>query len=235
MTIRKHRFTMAALFGLCLVALAGVAPQADAADAPAQAPPLDPGMARVWFLRPSANNFDIVGAADPIVYANGAPIGQIASNTDFFRDFTPGTYRFTVQPYGVPTGESATLQLTAGTQRYLEVQWAQRWELGYASSGAGTQDRAFAVFPMTPELAMAYLPDLTYRGVPAPSQSVAQLGQSAAGFAGSANATAWTDPPAANSSSPTAAPGTQCPAGFHWVPTGYNDLNEWVSAHCAQN
>jgi hypothetical protein len=76
---------------------------------PAQAPPLEAGMARVWFLRPPGSHFDIVGAADPIVYANGAPIGQIASNTDFFRDFTPGTYRFTVQPYGVPTGESATL------------------------------------------------------------------------------------------------------------------------------
>jgi Protein of unknown function (DUF2846) len=164
MTIRKHRFTMSALFGLSMVALAGVAPQANAAGATMQPPPLEPGMARVWFLRPSSDRLDIV-SADPIVYANGAPVGQIAANSDFFRDLAPGTYRFTVQPYGAPTGESATLQLAAGTQSYLEVEWAPRWDFGYASSGAGTADHTFAVFRMTPQLANMYLPSLTYRGI----------------------------------------------------------------------
>jgi hypothetical protein len=164
MTIRKHRFTMVALFGLCMLALAGVAPQADATGATAQAPPLEAGMARVWFLRPSSDRLDIA-SADPIVYANGTPVGQIAANSDFYRDLAPGTYRFTVQPYGAPTGESATLQLTAGTQSYLEVEWAPRWDFGYASSGAGTADHTFAVFRMTPQLANMYLPSLTYRGI----------------------------------------------------------------------
>ena len=121
-------------------------------------------MARVWFMRPSSDSIYNM-AADPIIYTNGTPVGEIAANTDFFRDLRPGTYKFSVQPYGAPTGQSTTLRLTAGIQTYLEVQWAPEWEMGYASAGPGLEDHAFAVFPVSPQVAQAYLPTLTYRRI----------------------------------------------------------------------
>ena len=160
--MQKHRFTISLLFGMSTVMLAGFVPHARAAAATVQIPPVEPYMARVWFMRPTVDSIYNVGA-DPIIYANGKPVGEIAANTDFFYDFRPGTYKFSVQPYGDPTGQSLTLQLTAETQTYLEVEWAPRWEFGYASSGHGLEDHAFAVFPVTPQVAQAYLPTLKYR------------------------------------------------------------------------
>ena len=91
-------------FAICVLALASCAPpQPIRAPSQTQYPPVAPGMARVWFFRqldPTAGN---VYAGSPIVYANGAPIGDVPQGSVFFRDFAPGKYRFTVQPYGTPT------------------------------------------------------------------------------------------------------------------------------------
>ena len=71
-----------------------------------------------------------------------------------------GSPRLTV----LTTGQSTTLQLTAGTQTYLEVEWAPQWNYGYdVGAGFGPTNQAFAVFPVTPQVAQAYLPTLTYR------------------------------------------------------------------------
>jgi hypothetical protein len=150
------------LLGLCLVALASLAPEAQAAAAKAQIPPLVPGMARVWFLRPAGSLNGNVWAAAPVIYANGAPVGNIPAGTDFYRDFRPGTYSFAVQPYGLPTGEADTVQLAAGTQTYLEVQWLASWEEGYPEAGWGFAPNTFGILTMSPQLAQAYLPALTY-------------------------------------------------------------------------
>jgi hypothetical protein len=159
--MRKNRFATSALVGVCLVALTGFAPQVRAQSATAQIRPLEAGMARVWFMRPSSDSIYNVGA-DPIIYANGTSVGEIAANTDFFRDLRPGTYKFSV--HGTTTGQSTTLQLTAGTQTYLEVEWAPQWNYGYdVGAGFGPTNQAFAVFPVTPQVAQAYLPTLTYR------------------------------------------------------------------------
>ena len=87
-------------------------------------------MARVWFLRgwdaPSGQGY-VYGAA-PTVFANGASVGDIPLGSSFFRDFSPGTYSFTVEPYGLPTPQAATVQLAAGTQTYLQAQWIASWE-----------------------------------------------------------------------------------------------------------
>jgi hypothetical protein len=90
--VRKYRFTIPAVLGLCLVGLAGHPPEADAAAEAAQVPAPAPGVARVWFLRPS--DYLHIAGADPVVYANGMPIGDIPANIDFYRDFPAGTYRF---------------------------------------------------------------------------------------------------------------------------------------------
>jgi len=78
-------------------------------------------MARVWFFRQMDPTVGDVYAGSPIIYANGAPIGDMPQGTVFFRDFAPGKYRFTVQPYGTPTPQHDTVQLAPGQQAYVQV------------------------------------------------------------------------------------------------------------------
>src|SRR5215472_5282126 len=98
----EHRFGFVCL-SLCLVVLLGCAAETSTPPIPA----LAPGIARAWFLRgwdaPSGQT-SVYGAA-PVIFANGAPIGDIRTGTKFFRDLPPGTYRFTVQPFGLPTSQ----------------------------------------------------------------------------------------------------------------------------------
>jgi hypothetical protein len=116
------------LLGLCLVVLAELLAQRTAAAAgEAQTAAVAPGMARVWFLRPAGSLNGNVWAAEPMIYANGAAIGDIPAGTEFYRDFRPETYSFTVQSYGLPTGQADTVQLAPGTQTYLEIQWLASW------------------------------------------------------------------------------------------------------------
>src|SRR5262249_53781717 len=65
-------------------------------------------MARVWVLRQPSASGGNVAAADPMVYVNGAPLARSAQGTVFFHDFQPGTYRFTVQPYGTTFSTAGT-------------------------------------------------------------------------------------------------------------------------------
>jgi hypothetical protein len=162
--MRKFLFATPMLLGLCLGAIADCAPAATAMAQEAQAPALEPGTARVWFLRPTSSPNGNVEAAAPIIYANGASIGDIPAGTEFYRDFRPGTYRFTVQPYGLPTGQADTVQLPPGTQTYLEVQWIASWQQGYPEAGWGFAPNTFGVLTMSPQLAQAYLPTLSYHG-----------------------------------------------------------------------
>ena len=104
---KMARYVLAVSLSLVLavVELSGCTPQATVASSQDMIPAMAPGMARVWFLRgwdaPSGQSF-VYGAA-PIVSANGAPVGGIPVGAAFFRDFSPGTYSFTVEPYGLPT------------------------------------------------------------------------------------------------------------------------------------
>ena len=86
------------------------------------------------------------------------------TGADFFRDFPPGTYSFTVEPIGLPTPQAANVQLTAGTQSYLQVQWVASWEFGYPELDFSFAPNTFAIFAMSPQVAQAYLPTLTYLG-----------------------------------------------------------------------
>jgi hypothetical protein len=151
-----------ALLGLSVVAFAELVPEAGATAAEAQTATIAPGMARVWFLRPAGSLNGNVWAAAPMIYANGAPIGDIPAGSEFYRDFRPGTYSFTVQPYGLPTGQADTVQLAPGTQTYLEIQWLASWEEGYPEAGWGFAPNTFGILTMSPQLAQAYLPSLTY-------------------------------------------------------------------------
>jgi hypothetical protein len=104
--------------GCWLALLAGTLPPTLAAS-PDQAPPLSPGQARVWFLRPLIGG-EIMDA--PMIYANGAPIGISQEGTVFYHDFVPGTYRFDVENC-LPQPESGfPLSLAPGSQLALAVE-----------------------------------------------------------------------------------------------------------------
>ena len=157
--MRKYGISAPMWLGLGLLALAGCAPQPVGTAVQASAPALQPSMARVWVLRQPSSPGGNVAAADPMVYANGAPLAQSAQGTVFFHDFQPGTYRFTVQPYGTPANLVDTLQLAPGTQAYVQVQAVPNWEAGASGGGA-----SFAVLTMSPEEAKPYIQTMTYLG-----------------------------------------------------------------------
>jgi hypothetical protein len=147
-------------------ALSGCAPQATVTSAKEQIPAIAPGAARVWFFRgwDSLSGQGFVFGAAPVIYANGAPVGDIPTGSSFFRDFPPGTYSFTVEPIGLPTAQAATVQLAAGTQTYLQAQWVASWEFGYPERDFNFAPNTFAVLTTSPQVAQAYLPTLTYLG-----------------------------------------------------------------------
>ena len=120
---------------------------------------LQPGMARVWVLRQPNAPAGNVAAADPTVFANGAPLAQSAPGTVFFHDFQPGAYRFTVRPSGASANLGDTLQFAPGTEAYVQVRRVPNRGTGSTASGAG-----FAVLTMSPDEVKAYLPKLAYLG-----------------------------------------------------------------------
>jgi hypothetical protein len=162
----RYGLVLPLLVTLGLGVLSDCAPQATVTSAQAQIPAIAPGTARVWFLRgwdaPSGQGY-VYGAA-PIVFANGAPVGNLPVGSGFFRDFPPGTYRFTVQPFGLPTSQAATVQLAAGTQSYLQAQWIASWQEGFPEADFSFAPNTFAMLTMAPQVAEAYLPTLAYLG-----------------------------------------------------------------------
>jgi hypothetical protein len=159
MVMRKYRLMAGECFALCLLVLAGCAPQPTVGTSRPQVAALEPGMARVWIFRQADPTGGNVFAGAPIVYANGAPIGEVQQGTAFFHDFPPGKYRFTVQPFGTPTREHDTLQLVPGMQSYIQVQWEANWEAGHTGGGS-----SYTVESSSPEIAQQYLPILTNLG-----------------------------------------------------------------------
>lgn len=163
--MRRHRLTLPLLFGLLLAALVGCAQPTTPTISLAQVPPVRPGMARVWFFRGSISpQFGAVQAFSPMIYANGAPIAAIPVATGFYHDFAPGDYRFTVEPLGLPTPQATNLNLAAGTQSYLQVDWVASWTQGYAPASWSFAPNTFAILNMSPQVALAYLPTLGYLG-----------------------------------------------------------------------
>ena len=155
--MRQHH--LAAAIGFGLLTLAGcAAQQREASWQDVSIPPLQPNQARVWVLRmPSQAGF--ITGADPVVYVNGAPLAKSPVLTVYYHDFQPGTYRFTVQPFGTPANLVDTLQLGPGTENYVQVQAVPNWEMGSTAGGG-----SFAVLTMSPAEAKSYLPTMKYLG-----------------------------------------------------------------------
>ncbi len=162
--MRQFRLAIPTVVALCLIALAACAQPVQTVS-PAQVPPGKPGTARVWFYRPSLTpQFGAVQAFSPLIYANGAPIAAISPGTAFYRDFAPGTYRFTVQPLGLPTSQATTLDLAPATVNYLDVDWIASWTQGYPPASWSFAPNTFGILSMSPQVAEAYIPTLAYLG-----------------------------------------------------------------------
>jgi hypothetical protein len=117
LAIPAPRRTLRALV-MSLVVFGGLLTPALAAN-PDQAPPIPTGQSRVWFLRQLLPGSIFT---PPTVYVNGAPIARSDQGTVFYRDFTPGKYKFTVENClkQADTGQTMTLQPNA--QYAIEVQ-----------------------------------------------------------------------------------------------------------------
>lgn len=156
--MRRYCFASPTGFCLGLLVLAGCAAQPAGTAGPMPVPALQVGLARVWVLRQPSSPGGNIAASDPMVFVNGQPLVQSAQGTVFFHDFQPGTYRFTVQPYGTPANLVDTLQLAPGMEAYVQVQAVPNWELGSAGGAS------FAVLTMSPAEAQSYMPTMTNLG-----------------------------------------------------------------------
>ena len=161
--MRRYLLTTSIVLGLCFIALIGCA-EPGPTVAQARVPPGKPGTARIWFLRGSISPNPAVQAFAPMIYVNGAPIATIPQSAGFYRDFAPGSYTFTVQPFGLPTAQATTIQLLAGSANYLNVDWVASWTQGYPPASWNFVPNTFAIVPMTPRVAEAYLSNLAYLG-----------------------------------------------------------------------
>ena len=154
----RIRLVRAILIGVCVQSLTGYMSGPTLAAAVSEAPPIQARSARVWFLR----QFEPAESlATPIISANGVPVGESLPGTVFLRDFTPGTYTFTVPSYGVDFGQAATVQLAAGTQTYLEVQSLRSWA---GAGGDSFQRDTLYVRVIAAYWAEKYFPNLRYLG-----------------------------------------------------------------------
>ena len=160
--IRKYHLVAVTLVGLCLLPLVACAPggggSALQSYAPVAAQPA--GTARVWFMH---TNDPQEQAGDPVIYANGNPVGRSIPGIAFYHDFPPGRYAFTVQSYGLTGSQSLqkdVVQLAPGSQTYLEILWGASWLVGTA--GGAT----YYVRTLAPDLGPAYLRMLTDKGPP---------------------------------------------------------------------
>jgi hypothetical protein len=160
--IGRRHFIALALSGFCSWPLLSCATGGGGSALQAYAPvaPQPPGTARVWFMH---TNDPQEQAGDPIIYANGNPLGRSIPGVAFYRDFPPGTYAFSVQSYGINAGrpiQQDTVQLAPGTQTYLEILWGGSWLVGTAGGGS------YYVRTLPPGLDQAYLHMLTDKGPP---------------------------------------------------------------------
>ena len=93
------------------------APSSSFGASPEQAPPLAPGMARVWFLQELVPGSSFYA---PMIYANGAQLAISPEGSAFYRDYAPGTYLFSVENC-VPEPQTSQ-QLTIGPNQQFALQ-----------------------------------------------------------------------------------------------------------------
>jgi hypothetical protein len=150
-----HHAVKPLAIGLYLLAVGACTTGPSLAAAQPTTPQVTPGTARVWFIR----QFEPDSLAQPMIYANGTPVAASEPGGAFFHDFSPGGYTFTVDTYYEDLNQATTLQLTAGTQSYLEIQ-----SLRISDGETWGRDAFYVRIPSPYFLTKYYLPQLTYLG-----------------------------------------------------------------------
>ena len=89
------------------------------AASPEQAPPIPPGMARVWFVQPLVPGSSFYA---PMLSVNGQNIAISPEGTAFYRDYAPGNYMFGVENCAPEPQTSQQLTIAAGQQFALQVE-----------------------------------------------------------------------------------------------------------------
>ena len=155
-----HNIATLVIVGASLLAVGACTSGLSLATAQPTIPQVAPGNARVWFIR----QFEpYESLARPMIYANRTPVAPSEPGGAFYRDFAPGGYTFTVDSYGRDWNQATTLQLTSGTQTYLEIQSLRNWASDGGENGA-TRDTFYVRIPSPYFLTKYYLPQLTYLG-----------------------------------------------------------------------
>ncbi|HEU0154674.1 MAG TPA: hypothetical protein VFQ82_01290 [Stellaceae bacterium] len=161
---RRHGLAIAAVLAVALSGF-GAWAAGPATEIAVRNSGVPAGTARVWFLR-QTDAFGAIQSAAPMIFADGSPIGRSLPGTVFYRDFAPGAYTFTVEPYGqaLPTGQALQATLAPGSETYLQVQWVASWQFGYPSANWSDYPNTFGIVGMPPQLAQAYMRTMTNLG-----------------------------------------------------------------------
>jgi len=77
-----------------------------------------PGMARVWFLQELVPGSSFYA---PMLFVNGAKIAISPEGSAFFRDYTPGSYVFSIENCGPGPQPAQQLTIGAGQQFALQI------------------------------------------------------------------------------------------------------------------
>jgi hypothetical protein len=113
---RLLSFTAAAF-----VLLAGVNADAQSpATSSVVIPPIPPGQARVWIYRDSQPTDPFNYPHMEAVTLNGVNVGYEQLGQGSYRNVAPGHYVIAAPSLGIDTDESATVDLAAGQEAYLD-------------------------------------------------------------------------------------------------------------------
>ena len=106
-------------------------------EAPAVAPPVPAGQARIWFYRDWEPSESLNLANRDV---NGSYFGSVANGGVFYGDVSPGHYHITPQSYGQDFNQDQDVDLALGQQVYCSVVSLRSWEEGGTwRSSSGTR------------------------------------------------------------------------------------------------
>jgi hypothetical protein len=119
--------------------------------APAAAPPIPPGQARIWFYRLWEPSISLNVAN---VMLNDAPAGSVLpSGPGMYRDVPPGRYHISAQTYNVDTNQTRDVDLVAGQQVFAKVLAVS--DTSYDGAVTSFRRDNFYVWLMPPQVALA--------------------------------------------------------------------------------
>jgi Protein of unknown function (DUF2846) len=122
-----------------------------AAAAPATAPPIPSGEARVWFYRHWEPSESLNLAR---IDTNDSYVGAVENGGAFYRDVSPGHYHIAPKSFGRDTNQDRNVDLAPGQQLYVKVVSLESWGSGLAGTKNIWRDTFYA-WLIPPEVAQA--------------------------------------------------------------------------------